>query len=303
MSRVDQALKALEGASCDDRTPAVPRALRGAERFKLSHYSREAPPVEDHAFQPRSSDFESPAPSAPGRRTPLAHKDIHPEGRLVTGATTHHVSLEQYRRLAAALHEVQAERGLKTVMVTSSVPREGKTLTVVNLALTLSESFGRRVLLIDADLRWPSVHAVLGIPNEIGLCEALRDGRRDLPLVQVWPRLSVLPSGQIGSKPLAGLTSERMGTLLEECASQFDWVLLDTPPVGLLPDGHLLARLTTAVLFVIAARSTPTSVVERALGEFAPDCLIGTVLNGVEERLIPDISYYRTAADSAASDL
>ena len=301
MSRVDDALRALEGVPRDDRTPVVTGAPRPAERFKLSQYSREGPPAPDHAFRPKSRDLESPAPLALGRRTPLARKDIHPEGRLVTGATTHHASLEQYRRLAATLHDVQIERGLKTVMVTSSVPREGKTLTAVNLALTLSESYGRRVLLIDADLRWPSVHEVLGIPNEIGLCEALRDGRRDLSLAQVWPRLSVLPSGQLGSRPLAGLTSERMGTLLEECASQFDWVLLDTPPVGLLPDGQLLARLTKAVVFVIAARSTPASVVERALAELAPECLVGAVLNRVEERLIPDISYYSTDGDSATS--
>ena len=112
---------------------------------------------------------------------------------------------------------------------------------------------------------------------------------------------SVLPSGRPGSRPLAGLTSERMGTLLEECASQFDWVLLDTPPVGLLPDGQLLARLTKAVVFVIAARSTPASVVERALAELAPECLLGAVLNRVEDRLIPDISYYSTDRDSATS--
>ena len=72
------------------------------------------------------------------------------------------------------LHEAQVQKQLKTVMITSALPHEGKTLTVVNLALTLSESYARRVLVIDADLRWPSLHTILDIPNDRGLSEALQ---------------------------------------------------------------------------------------------------------------------------------
>ena len=82
------------------------------------------------------------------------------------------MSVEQYRRLAGAVHGLQVDRGLKTLMVTSAVPNEGKTLTVTNLALTLSESYKRRVLLIDADLRRPSVHDLFRIPNTTGLAES-----------------------------------------------------------------------------------------------------------------------------------
>ena len=117
-------------------------------------------------------------------------------------------------------------------MVTSAVPQEGKTLTVVNLALTLSESYGRRVLLIDADLRWPSVHELLDVPCDAGLSQALASTRRALPIVDVTPRLSVLPAGQPEPNPLAGLSSERMPAMLDEVQHRFDWVLLDSPPVG-----------------------------------------------------------------------
>jgi capsular exopolysaccharide synthesis family protein len=215
----------------------------------------------------------------------------------VTGHGATLVSVEQYRRLAAALHDVQVERGVKTVMVTSALPGEGKTLTVANLALTLSDSYARRVLLIDADLRRPSLHQVFGASNDPGLSDVLTRDMPDLPLVAVSPLLTLLPSGQPGDHPLARLTSERMGALLDACARQFDWVLLDTPPVGLLPDAQLLARLTRSVIFVIGAGSTPPALVERAVAELGPDCVIGTVMNRVEERTVPEADYYQRYAE------
>jgi len=203
------------------------------------------------------------------------------------------VSLEQYRRLAASLHEEQVQSQLKTVMITSSLPREGKTLTLVNLALTLSESYARRVLVIDADLRWPSLHTVLDIPNDRGLSEALRDGHQELPFIEVSGGLSALTAGMPGPTPLAGLTSNRMREVIDECAARFDWVLIDTSPVGVLPDAQVLARLIGAVIFVIAAGSTPAAAVERAIAELGgPDSIIGTVLNRVEQRWIPEADYY-----------
>jgi Mrp family chromosome partitioning ATPase len=93
-----------------------------------------------------------------------------------------------------------------------------------------------------------------------------------------------------------------MGALIEECAAEFDWVLLDTPPIGLLPDAQVLARLTRAVVFVIAAGSTPAATVERAVAELGPDCIIGTVLNRVEERRIPQSEYYSQYGSRTASD-
>ena len=191
------------------------------------------------------------------------------------------------------LHEAQAQNHTKTVMITSALPHEGKTLTVVNLALTLSESYGRRVLVIDADLRCPSLHTVLDIPNERGLSEALLDGHHELPFTEVSGRLSALTAGRPGPTPLAGLSSRRMREVLEKCAARFDWVLIDTPPVGVLPDAQVLARLVGEVILVICAGSTPAAAIERAVAELGgPDAITGTVLNCVEERRIADAGYY-----------
>jgi Mrp family chromosome partitioning ATPase len=111
-------------------------------------------------------------------------------------------------------------------------------------------------------------------------------------VVKVSPRFSVLPAGRPGHSPLAGLTSDRMRELLDQFETQFDWIILDTPPVGFLPDGQLLARLTRAVVFVIGANSSQYATVERAVADLGRDCIIGTVLNRVDESAIPDKAYY-----------
>jgi capsular exopolysaccharide synthesis family protein len=211
------------------------------------------------------------------------------------------MAAEQYRRLAASLHQLQIESGLKTLMITSSMPREGKTLTVTNLALTLSESYRRRVLLIDADLRRPSIHEVLRLPNSTGLSEGLRSATGRPPLLEVSPLLSVLPAGKPDADPMAGLSSERMAALLEEWSAEFDWVLLDAPPVGLMPDANLLARLTRAVVLVIAAGTTPHKVIERAIGEIGRDFIVGTVLNRIENQQLPAAADYRDYYATAGS--
>jgi len=217
--------------------------------------------------------------------------------RLVIG-TPSSVSVEQYQRLAAVLFEEQAEDGLATVMVTSALPGEGKTLTAVNLALTLSESYARRVLVIDADLRSPSVHTALGIPNEAGLSEALHDADAPPAIRQVTGGLSVMTAGRAGANPLAGLSSHRMEALMEELTARFDWVLLDASPVGVLPDAQVLARVVGGVILVIGAGSAPAAAVERAIAELGgPDAILGTVLNRIEERRIPDVSYYGKYGD------
>ena len=151
--------------------------------------------------------------------------------KLVVSERATPVAVVQYRRLAGALHRLQIERGLKTLMVTSARPNEGKTLTVANLALTFSEFLSRRVLLIDGDLRQPSIHTLLRLPNASGLSDVLLSELDDIPLLQVTATLSVLPAGRPDSNAMAALASDRMEDLVAQFAAQFDWILLDAAPV------------------------------------------------------------------------
>jgi protein-tyrosine kinase len=133
------------------------------------------------------------------------------QGKVVVSRDTSPISVEQYRRLAATLHGLHVSAGLRTIMVSSALPRDGKTLTTTNLALTLSESYSKRVLLIDADLRRPSIHEVFGLENRAGLAEGLQAGATgSLVVTEVSPTLTVLTAGTPDRHPMAGLTSERM---------------------------------------------------------------------------------------------
>lgn len=292
MSRIDEALQRASESPSEGRVTVAfaPRAgavdssmLEGFPKetaeFPRGDARREGRPLGARATVSSSSD------DADGER-------LVGWNRLVADDGVSGVSVEQYRRLAATLHDLQVDRGLRTLMVTSSVPQEGKTLTVANLALTLSGSYGRRVLVVDADLRRPSLHDVLRVPCSPGLSDVLGCDGPELPVRRVSTNLHVLPAGGPDGSPTAGLTSDRMRWLLDEAAREFDWVLLDAPPVGFLPDAQLLAHLTRAVVFVIQAGATPLRVIQRAIGEIGRECIIGAVMNGVDERSVPDRDYY-----------
>jgi capsular exopolysaccharide synthesis family protein len=286
MSRVEEALRRaaaaplLAGVIGQIAKPAAERWVPSG----LEHYPREDPSRLD-AIDGSPQTLLIPA-CASGR---LSSRDVAPRfneiyrGKLVATGDASPASVEQYRRLAAAVHHVQVEQGLRTLMVSSSVPREGKTLTVVNLATMLSESYKRRVLLIDADLLRPSIHHVFGISNSYGLWDALEPETGRLQFSRVSPTLWVLPAGSAGANPMAVLASQRMERLLNEVATSFDCVLIDAPPVAQMPDAGLLARLIGAVIVVIAAGSTPYRLVEKVVAELGRDHVIGTVLNRIEE--------------------
>jgi capsular exopolysaccharide synthesis family protein len=303
MSRIDEALRRMaedRGEEPPNRAQ-VEESERTSEQWSVQQYPSE------HVAAPKR--VERPARSV--ERPAIAHVPVAPvagpvpvsadrlaalvegDARLVVSRHAPQLLVEQLRRLAAILDEAQTARRLKTVAITSAVPREGKTLTAANLALTLSESFSRRVLLMDADLRRPALHAVLGVTNGSGLSDALRGVRsRDHRPTQITSRLSFLGAGPAERNPLSALSSDRMRELLHEYEAQFDWIVIDTPPVGVLPDAQVVARLAGGVLFVIAAGTTPYHVIERAISEVGRDCIVGTVLNRVDDRGIPETSYY-----------
>jgi capsular exopolysaccharide synthesis family protein len=210
---------------------------------------------------------------------------------------------EQYRKLAGVLHHAQLERDLKVVMITSAVAGEGKTLTATNLALTFSESYRRSVLLIDADLRRPTLHETFQVPNVSGLGDGLRaDKEEKLPVVQVSPRLTLLTAGRPDPDPMGGLTSGRMRRVIEEARTRFDWVIVDTPPVGLLPDAKLLAEMADVALLVVQAGSTPYGLVQRAVSAIGREKILGVVLNRADDMVGQSGYGYYSYYDGYGSD-
>jgi protein-tyrosine kinase len=233
------------------------------------------------------------------------HIDAKYAGKTVVDREVSSSSREQYRRLGASLHHAQEATGLKIVMVTSAAAGEGKTLTSSNLALTLSESYQRQVLLIDADLRRPSLQKVFRVEAEAGLSEGL-DPARDLtvPVHQVTSRLGLLVAGRPVSDPMAGLTSLRMRRLLDEARQRYDWIILDTPPVALLTDANLLGAMVDGSIIVVKAGVTPWYMVQRAIDAIGRDRTMGIVLNNAQQESgagYYDYHYYGAAAELPSS--
>lgn len=294
MGRIDDALKRAAGGA--GSVPELHRDRGQVEALQstatVEDYPAEArrPPSArvDHPDVTRGPDRVTRGPDRPE----IPDTNAQVAGKLVTDPATPAQCIEQYRRLAASLHEMQLQHDIKTVMVSSAVPGEGKTLTSVNLALTLAHSYQRRVLLIDADLRRPSVHNVFDLPNGSGLGDGLSRDSGPLPIIEVTKHLSVLPAGQPNHNPTAALTSDRMRAILQEAARQFDWVVLDSPPVGLLADAKLMSSMVDGVILVIGAGSTNFELTEAAVAEVGRERIIGTVLNRVAEEDAGPGEYY-----------
>lgn len=202
--------------------------------------------------------------------------------KLVVGEKPDHTLVEQYRHLAAALHHAQLKHHVRTVMITSAIEAEGKTTTAANVALTLSHSHQRKVLLIDADLRRPSLHTVFQVANRDGLSEYLRDfgqARRRPSIHVISPNLSLFTAGRPTQDPMGALVSQDMKDIIDEAAEHFDWVIVDTPPVALLSDANLLAGMIDSAILVVRANSTDYPLVQRAQKSIGPERILGVVLN------------------------
>jgi succinoglycan biosynthesis transport protein ExoP len=200
---------------------------------------------------------------------------------------------EAFRAVRTNLLFSSAQEGSRSIVITSSGPNEGKTVVACNLAAALAQS-GQRVLIIDADLRRPKVHAAFGQPSEPGLSNLLVGTAKasDVVAKTTVPGLWVLPSGRLPPNPAELLGSARFRDFLATLGQHFDWIIIDTPPIMAVTDAAPVAHLASGVLFVVGAEMTPRAVAQHALEqlEAAQGHLIGAVLNRVD--LERDAYYY-----------
>ncbi|MEN8183520.1 MAG: CpsD/CapB family tyrosine-protein kinase [Myxococcota bacterium] len=192
---------------------------------------------------------------------------------------------EQFRTLRARIDSISAEHPIRSIAMTSAVAGEGKTVSAVNFALVNAMSVGRRVLLIDCDLRNPKVHAALGLQPEAGLAEVLLDRANlaDAITKVEGVSLEVLPVRGQPANPSELLASDRMRALVEEVSQTYDRVVLDTPPVLALPDAKTVSDYCDAILLVVQAGSTATVDISATLEVLDRRRVLGVVLNGVED--------------------
>lgn len=290
MGRIDDALR---------RTRSAPDTGAGAEPGQEVFTPEWDVPTESEPAPPEKVTRLSPGVTAPptvSRAPGTAHTGLVSfaskwRDRLATAPDGDPALVEQFRRLAATLHHAQHANGLKSVMVTSAMPGDGKTLTAINLALVLVQSYRANVLLVDADLRRPSLPAVGDLDLGGGLSDVLRaPTERKLALVPVIPGLTLLPAGPPIANSLEALTSPRMREILDEATARFDWVIVDAPPVGITTDARLLAEMVGGALFVIRAAETQHANVQKGIDALGREHIIGVVLNAVTDTADP--SYY-----------
>lgn len=206
---------------------------------------------------------------------------------LVAGLAPKSFAAEQYRALRTRLAHAEGAGALRTVLVTSPQKGEGKSVTSANLALTMAQELQRRVVLVEADLRKPSLQHLFGLPAGVGLAEYL-SGAADLKdAMKFLPEhnLTVIPAGSTPMNPAELLGSTAMRRMLDYLRTRFDRVILDTPPVLPLADVAVLAPLVDGALMVVRAGYTPKPAIENALRSFDSSRLLGIVLNesGMED--------------------
>lgn len=204
-------------------------------------------------------------------------------------------TVEQFRGLRSRIYELRYQDPLKTILVSSGMPAEGKTFVAANLAVSLARNKNNGIVLIDADLRRPSLNNILGAPNTPGLSEYLA-GSADLKDIlqrsqpaapgkaaNSIPNLYFIPAGVGGDNSSELVAGHRVEELIAQLSAHFDWIIIDTPPVLAFADAVDLARAADAVLLVARGASTPFDVAQRAQAAFANSRLLGFVLNAVKD--------------------
>ncbi len=269
---------------------AVTRPIDDAPGFDMDLADAQAPIFASPAPRVETGPLPTAAPTA---AHPIRFGDAD-LSKLVVGNAIDPALIEQYRHLAAVMHHAQKASNVRSVMVTSALPAEGKTLTATNLALTLSESYQRRVLLIDADLRRPRMREMFALPSAEGLSDTLAARcEGPLPVQQVTPTLWVLTAGAVLPDPMSLLVSPAMKQLIDDARASFDWVVVDTPPIAILPDANLLASMIDTTLLVVSSQSTPYPMVQRAAQAVGTNRILGVVLNRAETSGLPaNYGYY-----------
>jgi capsular exopolysaccharide synthesis family protein len=308
MSYIFEALQRAEaersGGTLPKDADSVAELLQKVEQEidrKLSH--SELPPAE---LPLAELTLTASRTAVPAQGTFAAAKVLLPalgaDARLVCLTDQGGMAAEKFRVLGLKLRHMREKRKLKRIVITSSIPEEGKSLIAANLALNQSRSKVLSTVLIDGDLRRPELASRFGFHRNLpGLSEVLR-GERQLSEVVYkleGSGLWFLPAGMTPENPLEVMQSGRLQQLLEQLDASFDWMIIDTPPVRPLADTPLWMKLADGVLLVAREGVCEKKQLERALEVIDPATMLGVVVNSCSTN---EQKYYYARYGSTASD-
>ncbi|MGL4848045.1 MAG: CpsD/CapB family tyrosine-protein kinase [Clostridium sp.] len=213
---------------------------------------------------------------------------------LITEREPKSIPSENYRKLRTNVIYSSFDSELKKILVTSSLPGEGKSTTSSNLAMTFSQA-DKKTILIDCDLRKPSIHKKFNISNMSGLTDYIVE-KKDISkyLIKYNENLDILPAGKVSPSPSEMLSSKAMTKLLDDLAEIYDQVIIDSPPVNVVTDAQILATKVDGVIIVVAAGQTKKDSVVMAKEsiEKVKGRVLGTVLNKLEVKRDQHYYYY-----------
>ncbi len=306
MSKVHEALRRAErereesrrtGVAAEPLAPPIraPEPTRPAEPVRATEPLRPVEPPAGPAEAVRDGGARSDGgarplgtpttPHVPLPERPAVAPDLRLDDALVAFTKPRSMAAEQYRAIRQQLAAYGREVAIRTIVVTSPLAGEGKTMTASNLAIALGQELGRRICLVDCDLRNPRIGALFGIPPRDGLADVLR--RRaglesalvPAPVNDLW----VLPAGHLPPNPAELLASAAMREVVDMLEARFDLVVLDSPPIVPIPDPAILSGLADGVVLVLQAGHTPRRLIDRALDRLHGAVLLGFVLNRTDE--------------------
>lgn len=231
------------------------------------------------------------------------HVLVPPQSRVVCITDKESLAAEKFRFLSVRLRQLQQSRSLKKVLITSTIPQEGKSMVAANLACTLARKTQQKTLLLDGDLRRPSVARLFGLGKVPGISEWLQGERGPMTSIYhleeagVW----VLPAGNAPRNPLELMQSGRLSSLMDQLTAWFDWVIIDSPPVLPLADTSVWMRVADGILLVTRQGTTEREQLKRGLEAIEPSKLLGTLLNGSTNRArCGYYDQYATSLDSSS---
>ena len=305
MSRIHEALKKAEQERAESQGGAAQPNLAAAAEQVLTTAAEEPPAAVGARAPANGAPLTSTMPSfaSPfGLDTLLARCPQMPwtpdeKTMLFFNGNDSARGTEEFRTLRSRLYHTREKMSLKKILVASALPKEGKSFTAANLAQVMVRQHGRRVLLIDADLRGPRLHVMLGTTSAPGLSDYLQGGTDEFSIMQrgAMENLFFIPSGQQISDPAELVANGRLKLLLQRVEALFDWIIVDSPPAVPVSDASVLAKACDGVLMVVRSNTTPVDMARRARLEFPDQALVGVVLNGTSSESAPYARYYYEA--------
>ncbi len=211
--------------------------------------------------------------------------------------SNHGGGVEQFRRLRSHVYQAHSEAPLRTILIASGTPAEGKSFVAANLAMSMARNSVNKILLIDGDMRRPTLHDLLGSPNVPGLSDYLQGTVDLIEVMQRYRRpetaeeasadilsnLTFIPSGKSSNNASELVANHRIEELIATASSHFNWILIDSPPALAVTDAVDLARAADAVLLIARGASTPYDVAQRTQAAFSNSRILGFVLNAVKD--------------------